>query len=220
MKKIFVIGSSGHAKVVIDIIEQEGKHEIIGLLSRDQAAGEFVYGYEILGKEAELNSLLKKHPAEGYIIAVGDNATRAKVAIFFEENYPQLEALSAIHPSAILGRDVTIGAGTVVMAGAVINPSSQIGQYCIINTRASLDHDCILGNFASLAPGVTTGGACQIGEYSAIGIGATILHGVQIGEQTVIGANALVNKNIPPFSVAYGSPAQIIRQRKAGERYL
>ncbi len=220
MKKIFVIGSSGHAKVVIDIIEQEGKHEIIGLLSRDQAAGEFVYGYEILGKEAELNSLLKKHPAEGYIIAVGDNATRAKAANFFEENYPQLEALSAIHPSAILGRDVTIGAGTVVMAGTVINPSSKIGCFCIINTRASLDHDCILGNFASLAPGVTTGGDCQIRAYSAIGIGATILHGVQIGEQTVIGANALVNKNIPPFSVAYGTPAKVIRKREAGERYL
>lgn len=220
MKKIFVIGSSGHAKVVIDIIEQAGKYEIVGLLSRDQAAGEFVYGYEILGKEVELSTILKTNPAEGFIIAVGDNATRAKVADFFVENYPQLEVVSAIHPSTIIGRDVKISAGTVVMAGAVINPSTLIGKHCIINTRAAIDHDNVIGDFTSIAPGVTTGGDCTIGEFCAIGIGATVLHGIQIGEQTVIGANALVNKDIPPFSVAYGTPVKVIRQRKAGERYL
>lgn len=220
MKKVFVIGSSGHAKVVIDIIEKEGKHQIIGLLSRDQAAGEFVFGYEILGKQEELSALLKTHPADGIFVAVGDNATRAKVAEFLKENHPQLEIASAIHPSAIIGRDVTIGAGTVIMAGVVINPSSQIGRYCIINTHASIEHDCTLADFASLAPNVTTGGDCQIGAYSAIGISATLLHGIQIGEETVIGANALVNKNIPPLTVAYGTPAKVIRKREAGERYL
>jgi len=220
MKKIFVIGSSGHAKVVIDIVEQEGKYKIIGLLSRDQSAGEFVYGYEILGKQEELPALLKMHAIDGILVAVGDNFTRAKVADFLKENHPQLEIVSAIHPSAIIGRDVSIGAGTVIMAGTVINPSSTIGQYCIINTRASLDHDCTLGDFTSLAPGVTTGGDCQIGAYSAIGIGATILHGIQIGEQAVIGANALINKNIPPFSVAYGTPAKVIRKRNVGDKYL
>ena len=220
MQKIYVIGSSGHAKVVIDIIEQGCKYEIVGLLSRDQAAGEFVFGYEILGKQEEIPALLEEYPAEGVFVAVGDNATRAKVAKFLEENVPQLEIVSAIHTSAILGKDVNIGAGTVVMAGTVINPSSKIGQYCIINTRASIDHDCSIGNFTSLAPGVTMGGDCTIGEFCAIGIGATVLHGIQIGEQTVIGAKALVNKNIPPFSVAYGTPAKVVRQRKAGERYL
>ena len=220
MKKILIIGSSGHAKVVIDIIEKEAKYEVIGLLSRDQAAGEKVYGYEILGKQEELPTLLEGYPIEALFVAVGDNATRAKIAKFLQENHPKLEVVSAIHPSAIIGKDVSVGAGTVIMAGTVVNPSSQIGRYCIINTHASLDHDCTLGDFASLAPGVTTGGDCQIGAYTAIGIGATILHGIQIGEQTVIGANALVNNNIPPFSVAYGTPAKIVHKRKAGEKYL
>lgn len=220
MKKIFVIGSSGHAKVIIDIIEKDGKHEIVGLLSRDQAAGEFVYGYEILGKQEEIPALLAQYPAEGIFVAVGDNTTRAKVANFLKENLPQLEIITAIHPSAIIGKDVKIGAGTVVMAGAVINPSTQIGKHCIINTRASVDHDNHIGKFSSLAPGVTTGGNCHIEDYCAIGIGATILHGIHIGAQTVIGANALVNKEIPPFSVAYGTPAKVIRKREVGEKYL
>lgn len=220
MKKILIIGSSGHAKVIIDILEKAGKYEIIGLLSRDQAAGEFVYSYEILGKEEELSALLENYPVKGIFVAIGDNTTRAKVAKFLEENHPQLEVVSAIHPSAILGRDVSIGAGTVVMAGTVINPSTRIGEHCIINTRASIDHDNSIGDFTSLAPGVTTGGDCKIGKFCAIGIGATVLHGIQIGAETVIGANALVNKNIPPFSVAYGTPAKVVRQRKAGERYL
>ena len=220
MKNILIIGSSGHAKVVIDIIEKESKYQILGLLSRDQAAGEKVFDYEILGKQEELGTLLKEHTVNGIFVAVGDNFMRSKVSNFLAENHPQLEIISTIHPSAIIGRDVNIGKGTVIMAGAVINPSSSIGDFCIINTNASLDHDCIMGDFSSLAPGVITGGDCQIGEYSAIGIGATLLHGIQIGKETVIGATSLVNKNIPPSNIAYGIPAKVIRKREAGEKYL
>ncbi|NNE34615.1 MAG: acetyltransferase, partial [Rhodothermales bacterium] len=133
---------------------------------------------------------------------------------------PELPIATAIHPSAIIGSDVSIGAGTIVMAGSIVNPGCSIGKCCIVNTAASLDHDSTMHDYSSLAPGVVTGGNCTIGSYAAIGIGATLIHDVTIGEHTVVGAGATVTADIDPFAVAIGTPARVTRSRTAGSKYL
>ena len=163
---------------------------------------------------------LEKHQITALVVGVGDNHVRETAATRLRANFPALTFPAVVHPSASLGKDAQIGAGTVIMAQAVINPCSKVGEFCIINTNASLDHDCTLGDFASLAPGAIIGGDCIIGRKTAIGIGATILHGIHIGEESLIGAAALVNKNIPAYTVAYGAPVKEIRQREKGEKYL
>jgi sugar O-acyltransferase (sialic acid O-acetyltransferase NeuD family) len=217
---IAVIGSSGHAKVVIDIVQQQGKYKIVGLLDRFRSAGEQTLGYSILGKEEDLPELERAHDLKGAIIAIGDNFVRSQVAARVRQVAPNLAFVSAIHPSASIATEASIGEGTVVMAGVCVNSCSSIGRFCILNTRSSLDHDSTLEDFASLAPGVTTGGNCHIGQYSAIGIGAVLLHGIDIGEHTVVGAGSLVTNPIQSLVVAYGSPATTIRNRKPGDKYL
>ncbi len=219
-EKIVIIGASGHARVIIDIVEQEGKYELVGLLDRDRLKGEEVLGYQILGKEADLPQIKEEYGITGALIAIGDNFVRSRVAERLKGLVPELKFVKAIHPSASLAKGVTIGEGSVVMAGVCINSSSSVGRFCILNTRSSLDHDSVVGDFGSLAPGVTTGGNCQIGDFAAIGIGATLIHGVKVGEHAVVGAASLVMKDIPSFSVAYGVPATFIRTRKAGDKYL
>jgi sugar O-acyltransferase (sialic acid O-acetyltransferase NeuD family) len=220
MKKILLIGASEHAKVVMDIIEKEGKHEILGLIDTYKPAGEDIFGYKILGAEDVLVDLFKRRKVIGGIITIGDNWTRHKMAEKIKSLAPEFPFVSAIHPSAILARGVTIGAGTVVMAGVIVNSDNRIGAHCILNTKSSLDHDCELGDFSSLAPGVTTGGKVSIGAFSAISLGANIIHGVKVGEQTILGAGAVVLEDIPSYSVAYGIPAKVVRKREVGEKYL
>lgn len=220
MDKIVIVGSSGHARVIIDIVEQQGRHQLVGLIDSFRPAGELTMGHEVLGDEQALGALMLTQGVTGAIIGIGDNAVRRRVAHKLAADYPDLRFVTAVHPSASVGRQTKLGAGTVIMAGACINPCCQIGQHCIINTRASLDHDSLVGDFASLAPGAITGGNVHIGAHSAVGIGATILHGRQVGQHTVIGANATVVKDIPDLTVAYGTPARVVRPRKAGERYL
>jgi acetyltransferase-like isoleucine patch superfamily enzyme len=106
------------------------------------------------------------------------------------------------------------------MAGAVINPGCKVGDFCIVNTRASLDHDSVMGDFSSLAPAAVTGGNVQIGAFSVIAIGAIVAHAVRVGEHAVIGAGATVLRHVPDRVVAYGTPARIIRQREPGDPYL
>ncbi len=220
MSNIVLIGSSGHAKVIIDIVEKEGAYQIVGLIDAFRVVGEKTLNYEVLGAEGDLPRIFKEHDLKGAIVAIGDNNVRSVVASKVASICPELSFVCAVHPSAIIGKEAVIGAGTVVMAGAVVNPCCQVGRFCIVNTRSSLDHDSAMGDFSSLAPGVTTGGSCRIGRYSAISIGAVLRHGITIGDNTVVGAGSAVLKDIDAFSVAYGTPARIIRKRQQGDKYL
>ena len=221
MENIVIVGSSGHAKVVIDIVEQAARYRIAGLIDSFRPPGEETLGYAVLGAERDLPQLVDKHGIAGLLVAIGDNHARENVTAGLAALVPGLPRVSAVHPAARVGKASTIGAGTVVMAGAVINPSCAIGEGCIVNTNASLDHDGVMEDFSSLAPGVVTGGNCRIGRGAAIGLGALLRHRIAVGEHSVVGAGALVLHDVEPYTVAYGNPARRIRARAAAdERYL
>ena len=220
MDNIVLVGSSGQAKVIIDLVEKEGRYKMVGLIDAARSIGDSTLGYSVLGREIDLPALIVEYGLKGIIIAIGDNSVRAIVAATIRGLCPNLPFVTAVHPSASIGKQTTLGSGTVVMAGAVVNPCCQVGQFCILNTKASLDHDSVMEDFSSLAPGVTTGASCRIGTYSAVSIGAVLRHGITIGEHSVIGGGSYVTKDVEPFSIAYGTPARKIRARQQGEKYL
>jgi sugar O-acyltransferase (sialic acid O-acetyltransferase NeuD family) len=220
MTNIVLVGSSGHAKVIIDAIEKQDTHRIVGLLDRFRTPGEQTFGYHILGREEDLPTLRAKFDIEGIIVAIGDNFVRSKVVTTLSKIWPQTMFATVVHPNATIARDVSVGPGTVVMAGAVVHPSCSIGQHCIVNASSFLDHDSSMADFSSLAPRSATGGRCQIATCSAIGIGATLIQDVSVGEHTVVGANSAVLKSVGSHKVVYGSPAKEARFRHEGERYL
>lgn len=219
-QKIAIVGASGHGRVVLDVLEKQGGREIVGFVDAGRPAGDSELGYPIIGNEDALVALAAAGGVDGFIVAIGDNAIRLTVVSRILQKLPTLELISGVHPDAALGRHVTIGSGSVVMAGVCINSCSTIGRGCILNTRSSLDHDSSMGDFSSLGPGVTTGGNCTIGDGAAVGIGATLIHGVTIGMHTVVGAGATVVRDLAPKQVAYGSPARVVRPRDIGDRYL
>lgn len=219
MKNLVVIGSGGHAKVVIDIIESVKEFKIVGLCDQLRS-GEKVEGYKILGKQDDLPELTEKYSIDCVIVGIGDNFTRFKVTSLIKKTCPSLEFISAIHPNASIAKSVTIGKGSVITNGVIISPHSIVGESCILNTASSLDHDSVIGNFSSFGPGVRTGGLCNIGDLSALGISTTLIHTITIGEETIIGAGSIVMKDVGSFVVAYGIPAKVLRTRKTGEKYL
>jgi sugar O-acyltransferase (sialic acid O-acetyltransferase NeuD family) len=220
MKKLLMVGSAGHASSVVDIVERMGGWQIAGLLDSQVPAGSSRLGYEVVGRPEDIAALAGRYGIEGLLLAIGDNWRRRKVAGLLRAAAPALPFVRAIHPASVVGKNVTVGCGTVVMAGAVINANCQIGDFCIVNTRASLDHDGVMADYASLAPGVTAGGDVEIGELSAICIGATLSHKVRIGRETVVGAGSTVLHDLGDGLVAYGTPARRVRERGSDESYL
>jgi sugar O-acyltransferase (sialic acid O-acetyltransferase NeuD family) len=217
---VLIIGSSGHAKVVIDIFEKEGKYEIAGLIDDFRNIGEETLGYKIIGIESDLSDLHLKNPNWKLFIAIGDNWVRHNVVNRIIDKIPDIEFASAIHPSAQIAKGVKIGKGVAIMAGAIVNSNSTIGDFTIINTKASLDHDGEMLSFSSLAPNATCGGNVSIGAFSALSISATIKHGISIGSHTIIGAGSVLLKNCGDHLILYGCPAKEIRKREVGEKYL
>lgn len=217
MEKIIVIGSSGHAMVVIDIIEKEQRFEIIGLTDPFKQPETEVLGYKILGGQRDIPQLINKFGINGAIIAIGDNWNRYLVFDEIRQCCPGLKFVNGVHPFSHIGRKVSIGDGSVIMPGAVINNGTKIGRFCIVNTAASIDHECVLEDFSTVAPGATLGGGVKVGKHSTISLGAKVIDKITIAEHVVVGAGAVVIKNIPERVVAYGSPARVIRKRIVGE---
>ena len=218
--KLLVFGSSGHASVVVDTVELSRTHQIVGYLDDTVAVGTVRRGYPILGGFDDAAKICEEHAINHALIAVGDNWWRREIHQRITAKRTDWAFPVIKHPTAIVAASAEIAKGSVVLARAHVGPGSRVGEFCIVNTGSSLDHDCTLRNFASIAPGVFMGGLVEIGECSAIGVGASISDRISIGHHAVVGTGAVVVRDVPDLVVAYGNPARVQRSRTEGEDYL
>ena len=200
-RRLIIIGAGGHGKVVADAAWKMGYRNIAFI--DDRAVGECMI-FPILGTTDMLESL--DDGWTDFVMAVGDNKIRQKIA----QNH-SVHWVSIVHPSVQIGLQTIIGAGTVVLAGAVINPDSQIGDHCIINTGAIVEHDNVIKDYVHLSPRAVLGGTVRVGECTHVGIGATVKNNTKICSDCVIGAGAVVVKNITESGTYVGVPARKIK---------
>ena len=197
---IIILGAGGHAKVVADIVLSCGE-KLFGFLD-DNEVGD-VLGFPILGTLKDIT----KYQAKGsFVIGIGDNQTRKNIVERYALNW-----YTAIHPKAIIARDVIIGEGSVVMAGAVINPSARIGKHCIINTAAVVEHDNAIGDYAHISPNATLCGSVSIGALTHIGAGAVVKNNTAVCNDCKVGAGAAVVNDIIDSGTYAGVPSKRIQ---------
>ena len=220
MEKIFLFGAGPQANIVIDIVEKEGKFSIAGIIDSKRDIGSIFNSYKIIGRQEDLAELSDKFNTNAGIISIGDNYLRFKLMNIILELNPNFQFVNAIHPSVIFGKKTKIGYGNVIMPGVIINTYAEIGNHCMMHTNASLEHNSVMNDFTSISAGVTTGGYLIIEEFSAIALGVTLFDRITIGKHSIVGSGSLVTKDIPAYSLAYGSPAKVIRKREIGEKYL
>lgn len=207
MKNIYIIGAGGHAKVVADIIlkRKELLNDNINLVGfLDENSKESIFEFPIVGKIEMINEL-KKNKNNYFIIAIGNNQIREKLSNIYDCQY-----ITLIHPSAIIGSNVTIEEGTVVMPGVVINSYTKIGKHCIINSSSTIEHDNEIRDYVHISPNVSFGGNVKVGKNTWIGIGSIVIQRIKIGEYSIVGAGSVVVKNISDKIKAYGNPCREI----------
>lgn len=188
---LYIYGNGGHAKVVADIARANGYDNLIFLDDNS---------------DMKFNSNLPKHPI---IIAIGNTLIRQKLQNLVLSSGFKL--ITLIHPTAVIGSDVTIGNGSVVMPGAIINAKSTIGNGVIINSGAIIEHECTIGDFAHICPGVAIAGGSLVGERSWIGISSSVIQNITIKPDITIGAGSVVVKDILEGSLAYGNPCRVVK---------
>ena len=218
--RILILGASGHGRVIAGAIEASGEHHLVGFVDVRYPDELALLARPLLGSDSDIGKIITEHSIEGVVVAIGDNWMRAKVVRRLARDLPAIAFPAVVHPTAIVADGVTIGEGSLVMAGAILNPGVAVGDHAIVNTGACVDHDSSLSSFSSFAPGAVCGGNVSVGEFTAIGIGATLIHGVTVGTHVVLGAGAVALRDIPDLSVAFGVPARIHRRREQGDPYL
>ena len=198
MNRLVIIGAGGHGKVIADIAIK-CEYENINFV--DDNLVDSCMGFPIIGTTSNLDNYDDGNT--DFIIAIGNNETRKKIAEEYDINWIKL-----IHPSAIISTNVEIGTGTVVMANAVINAETVIGNHCIINTGSIVEHDNKIGKFVHISPNVSLGGNVIVDDLTHVGIGKTVKNNIVIKKNIVIGAGAVVTKNVILKGTYIGIPAK------------
>lgn len=202
-EQVIVIGAGGHGKVIADIVHSRGDR-VLGFLDDSSEAPEAVCGIPVLGGAKDYVN----YPEAQFVIAIGNGITRRKVA----EQLDDVRWYTAIHPSAVISpMGTVIGEGTVIMAGAVVNPCTVIGKHCIINTCASVDHDNRIGDYTHISVGVTLAGTVTVGHTAWIGAGAVVSNNLSVCHGAMIGAGAVVIRSIEEPGTYVGVPARKIQ---------
>ena len=206
MRRLAILGASGHGKVVADTAECCGWASIN--FFDDAWPERKVNGiWPVIGDTCALYRQLDR--SDGVLVAIGDNRIRHAKLRELDKRGGRLVTL--IHPSATVSRYVEVGSGTVIMAGVVVNAGTYIRQGVILNTGCSIDHDCELENAVHISPGARLAGGVSVGDESWIGIGANVRHLISIGQRVIVGAGSAVVGDIPNDVTVVGVPARRLR---------
>lgn len=213
MKDIVIIGAGGHAKVVADIIlkRKELLNEnlnITGFLDDGYKNLKYtkIFDIPILG-DTNLIEKLEQEKKYNYVIGIGSNEIREKIS----NKFSNLNYYTAIHPKSIIGTDVVIENGTVVMANTVVNSGTRIGKHCILNTGSIIEHNSNIKDYCHISPSAVLCGTVNVGKKSWIGAGSIIIQNKNIGENSIIGAGSVVIGDVSDNCTVVGNPGKIIK---------
>lgn len=196
MDRIVLIGAGGHAAACIDVIEAEGRFEIVGLIGKADEAGTSVLGYPVLGTDADLPALV--HEVDTALVTVGQiKSPTVRVRLFDAACAAGFTMTTIISPRAHVSRHARLGAGTIVMHGAVVNADATVGRNCIINSLALVEHGAMVGDHCHIATNAALNSSVRIGDGTFIGSGSTVRQGISIGRDCVIGMGQRVLKDCP-----------------------
>lgn len=190
-EKIILVGGGGHCGSCIDVIEQEGKYSIAGIVDTPGKLGKSVLGYRIIATDNDFSELIKEYSF--FFITVGQiGLPELRMKIFNMLNEYNVVFPAIVSPLAYVSKHAQIGTGTIVMHHAIVNASARVGKNCIINTKALVEHDAQVGDFCHISTGAIINGGVMLGRNSFIGSAAVSKEYISIPENSFIKANSII----------------------------
>jgi sugar O-acyltransferase (sialic acid O-acetyltransferase NeuD family) len=192
---LILIGAGGHARSCIDVIEQQGRYQIAGLIGMPEEVHTQHLGYAVIGTDSDLPELAKIY--QYALITVGQIQTAEyRIRLYQQAIQLGFQLSIIIAPTAHVSRHATLGEGCIVMHGAIVNAGASLGNNCIINTRALIEHDSTVEDHCHISTGVILNGDVTVGAGSLIGSGSVIKQGVTIGKSCLVGMGLTVHQKI------------------------
>lgn len=209
-EQVVVVGASGFGREALDVLEAMSAVgepiEIVGVIddgpsaaNRERLADRGVPYLGTLDRWLTDRDLHIK-----YVLGIGSPTTRRHIVGRLDR--AGCAAITAIHPTVIVGAQTRVGEGSVVCAGAVVSTNVDLGRHVHVNPHATIGHDSVLHDYVSVNPAATISGEVEVGEESLVGAAAVVLQNLTVGQRSVIGAGAVVTKNVPSDVVVKGIP--------------
>ena len=196
---VVLIGAGGHCRSCMDVIEQEGRWDIAGLVGQKAEIGTSVLGYPVIASDAELADLVKDYPYA--LITVGHIQTpNLRVQLFQDARRLGFTLPVVVSPQAYVSRHASIGDGTVVFHGAVVNAGARIGMNCIVNSRALIEHDVVVGDHCHISTGAILNGDVRVGSWSFVGSASVVKQGLTLGEHSFLGMGIALKRDLDAHS--------------------
>ena len=193
---IILVGGGGHCKACIDVIEESGDYDILGIIDSRDKIGSKVLGYSIIGADDDVPALLKE--CHNFLITVGQIKT-AEVRRNIINEYSRLDMKinfpTIFSPHSIVSSHAEIGPGTIVMHGSIINAGARVGRHCILNTNSLVEHEAVVGDFCHISTGAILNGNVSLGSEVFIGSNAVINQGIKVPSAVTIGSASVVRKS-------------------------
>ncbi|MCD4781604.1 MAG: acetyltransferase [Candidatus Omnitrophica bacterium] len=209
-ENIILVGGGGHCRSCIDVIEQQGRYAIYGIIDGKENIGQEVCGYKMIGSDQDIPHYMTECP--NFIVTVGQVKGGSRRKDLFEmlkvhkANVPVI-----ISPLARVSPDAQLGEGTIIMHHALVNRRAVIGCNAIVNTKALIEHDVRLGDHVCVSTGAIINGECDIGHHVFIGSGSVVNQCVSVVDGTVLGSGAVVVRDIVQPGTYVGCPARRLR---------
>ena len=191
-KKIAILGAGGHGKVVGEIANLNNFKKIDFFDDVIDTKKKSNFPFNIKGTSKDLNNNFKNY--DTFFVAIGDNKIRSKKMRWLRDN--NLKIVNLIHPASTISKLSFLDIGICIMANAVINPGTYIGEGAIIITSSSIDHDCIIKNFVHISPNCSLSGNVKVGNFSHLGTATSVHPGINVGNNVKTGVGSRVFKNI------------------------
>jgi len=205
--RIAIVGAGGHGKVALDCLERvHGKGLEAAFFDDAFPSLPDALGVRVIGS---ISALLKDDRFDAVFVAIGDNRRRRQITQRLQQAGKRL--LTVVHPFTSISSRARLGAGTIAVAGTVVNAAAIVGGGVILNTQCSVGHDVVVRDFAQVAPGVHVGGGAVVEEGVFLGIGAQVAPEVRIGAWAVVGAGSVVLEDLPAWTFCHGVPARPVR---------
>ena len=182
---ILIIGSGGHAKSIIDLLQTNDQYEILGLIGKPENIDKEILGYKIIGSDKDLGKIRSK--VSNAVVAIGQiKDVKLRQNIFTLLKQYNYRTPCIVSKYSYISSYSVIGEGTCIGHNVVVNAGVNVGKYCILNTKCLIEHDSIIGDFCHISTGVLVNGNVNIGSESFIGSGSIIREGITIPSGTVV----------------------------------
>ena len=194
---LYIVGAGGTGRETLDVALALVR-PVTAFLD-EKLAGTVVRGLTVLATE-------EARPGDGYVIGIADPVTRRRLAGLLDAR--GLQAVTLVHPRAMVGPETTLGHGCVVMAGAHLSSTVTLGAHVQVQYNATVGHDTVLEDYVSVLPGANVAGGVHLEQDVTIGSNAVVLQNLRVGRGTFVGAGAVVTRELGPGLVAVGAPAR------------